>query len=86
MAKKETKKKKEEKKQEKPIEEPIEQEKYPLIELVFMADIDQNWLIYNLSRKGLLAQFEQELAEYGKKEITPTLTIEEFEAILQGKQ
>lgn len=66
-------------------EEPIE-EKYTLAELFFASHEDEAWIIYNLSRKGLIQQFEQELEDYGQKHIEPTLTIREFEQIIQGEQ
>ena len=67
-------------------QEVMTEEKYPLIELVANCNEEPTWVIYNLSRKGLLGQYEQEIIDYGKKEIPSTLTIREFEEIIQGKQ
>lgn len=59
---------------------------HTLVELFFNVPGDDAWKIYNISRKGLMQQFEQELKDYGQKHIEPTLTVEEFENIIQGKQ
>lgn len=59
-------------------------EKYPLLELVLACPEDDLWIIYNLSRAGLLEQYEKEIKEYGIKDITPSLTIDEFNKIIQG--
>ncbi len=82
------KKKKEEKQI---IEEPQEtisvpEERYSLAEHFHNTEMDKIWIIYNLSRKGLIHQLEEELRDYGQKEIEPTLTIREFEEIVNGKQ
>lgn len=65
------------------IEKQIE-EKYPLIELVLACSTDDIWIIYNLSRTGLLEQYEQEMKDYGIKDIEPSLTVEEFNKIING--
>lgn len=78
--KKETKKEETEKPQ---IEKQIE-EKYPLIELVLACSEEKIWVIYNLSRTGLLEQYEQEIKDYGVKDIEPSFTIEEFNKIING--
>ena len=74
------------KKTKKPEQQLPEPEKYTLVELFYNSPEEEPWKIYNLSRKGLLQQFEQELQDYGQKHIEPTLTFEEFENIIQGKQ
>lgn len=92
MAKKQQKTKKEEepieieKKEEQVNEEVINEKKYTLVELVINSPIDRTWIIYNLGRKGLLGQYEQEIADFGIKDIAPSLTIEEFDEIINGKQ
>lgn len=78
--------KKDKKTETKKTNEKEEQEKYPLIELFYSSPIEESWKIYNISRKGLLPQLEYEMKEYGIKEIKPTITIDEFEKIINGKQ
>ena len=78
------KKKTKETEEEITIEEPIVEEKYPLVELVLACPTDELWVIYNLGRVGLLKQYEQEMKEYGVKDIEPTLTLEEFDRIIKG--
>ena len=80
------KKKKDIKEEEIQIQEITPEKKYPLVELVLNCTVEPTWVIYNLSRKGLLGQYEQEIQNYGKKEIEPTLTIKEFEQIIQGQK
>ena len=82
MAKKKEKTEKKEKKKEK-TEKPTA-EKYTLVELVIACPTDMMWIIYNLSRVGLLEQYRQEAEDYGIKDITPSLTIEEFNKIING--
>ena len=81
--------KKKETKQEKEAEtiqkEEIVEEKYPLIELVLACPVDHVWVFYNLSRVGLLEQYERETHEYGVKDIEPSLTIKEFNKIINGE-
>ena len=77
--KKETKKKEKKEKKEKIVEE-----KYPLVELVLACPTEDIWIIYNLSRAGLLEQYEKEMEEYGVKDIEPSLTIKEFNKIING--
>lgn len=81
MAKKKEKTEKQDKKEknEKPAVE-----KYTLVELVIACPVDMIWIIYNLSRVGLLEQYRQEAEDYGIKDITPSLTIEEFNKIING--
>ena len=79
-------KKKKEPAKEKPAEPGPAEEKYTLAEHFYNTTTDKTWVIYNLSRKGLIHQLEEELRDYGQKEIKPTLTITEFEEIIKGKQ
>lgn len=85
------KKKTEEEKTEEPIIEETstqtqELETYNLVELVSACPESDMWVIYNLARKGLLAQYEYELEHYGMKELPTTLTIKDFDEIVNGKQ
>lgn len=75
---KKTKKAKAEKKE--------EDEKFTLAELVDKSTMDKSWVIYNLARTQLLEQYYTEKADDGKTEITPTMTIDEFNKIITGKQ
>lgn len=90
MAKQKQKNKQtEEKEQPEPImkKENIEKPtKYPLIDLVQICPVEEPWIIYNLARVGLLTQYEQEIKDYGIKNIEPTLTIEEFDDIINGRK
>ena len=76
------------KKQEK--EETIKEQEteylYTLVELALNSNVDEAWLMYNISRAGLMQQFEQELQDFGQKHIEPTLTIKQFNDIITGKQ
>lgn len=83
-----SKKTKKEEKEEKIIEqkEPVTDDMYTLVELAFASDVDEAWLMYNISRAGLMQQFEQELQDFGQKHIEPTLTVEQFNDIITGKQ
>lgn len=80
------KKQKTEEKQPEPPKEIIPEELYTLVELVKMCPAEPSWIIYNLTRKGLLGQYEQELEDYDKKEIKPTISIKDFDDIINGKQ
>lgn len=57
-----------------------------LVELVLQDTTPMPWIIYNLARKGLLEQYEQELQDYGIHEIKPTITKEDYNKIITGKQ
>lgn len=81
MAKKKEKTEKQDKKEK--TEKPTVK-KYTLVELVIACPTDRIWIIYNLSRVGLLEQYRQEAEDYGIKDITPSLTIEEFDKIING--
>ena len=81
MAKKKEKTEKQDKKEK--TEKPTVEE-YTLVELVIACPTDMIWIIYNLSRVGLLEQYRQEAEDYGIKDITPSLTIEEFNNIING--
>ena len=68
------------------IEEQEEMETYNLVELVSACPVDDIWIIYNLARTGLLPQYEYELQNYGVKNIPTTLTIQDFDKIVNGEQ
>lgn len=67
-------------------QEQEEQETYNLVELVSACPVDDIWIIYNLARTGLLPQYEYELQNYGVKNIPTTLTIQDFDKIVNGEQ
>lgn len=60
--------------------------KYSLIDLVQICPVEEPWIIYNLARAGLLNQYEQEMKDYGTKNIEPTITIQEFDDIIKGRK
>lgn len=59
-------------------------EKFTLVELVASSDVHYPRIIMNLSKEGLLQQFEQELSVYGKEDIEPSLTEAEFKKIAEA--
>ena len=59
-------------------------EKFTLVELVASSDIHYPRIIMNLSKEGLLQQYEEELSVYGKEDITPSLTLAEFKKIAEA--
>lgn len=59
---------------------------YPLIDLVQICPVEEPWIIYNLARAGLLNQYEQEMKDYKTKNIEPTITIQEFDDIINGRK
>lgn len=69
----------------KKVEEEMTEEKYALIDLVSGCPYESTWIIYNLSRKGLLEQYEQEIKDKGIREIPPSFTITEFDKIMNGE-
>ena len=69
-----TKKKKEEK---------SSKEKFTLVELVNNSDIHYPLIIMNLSRAGLLQQYEEEKNVLGRLNIEPTITKEEFDKLME---
>ena len=73
------------KKEIKTIDEPA-QETYNLVELVTACPVSDTWIIYNLARTGLLSQYEYELEHYGKKELPTSLTVEQFDKIVNGEK
>lgn len=59
-------------------------EKFTLVELVASSDVHYPRIIMNLSKEGLLQQFEEELAVYGIEDIEPSLTEAEFKKIAEA--
>ena len=59
-------------------------EKFTLVELVASSDVHYPRIIMNLSKEGLLQQYEEELSVYGKEDITPSLTLAEFKKIAEA--
>ena len=59
-------------------------EKFTLVELVSNSDLHYPLIIMNLSRAGLLQQYEEEVEAQGRLDITPTLTEAEFNKIMEA--
>lgn len=59
-------------------------EKFTLVELVQSSDVHFPSIIMDLHRAGLLEQYKNELEVYGKEDITPSLTLAEFNKIVEG--
>lgn len=59
-------------------------EKFTLVELVASSDVPYPRIIMNLSKEGLLQQFEEEVSVYGKEDIAPSLTEAEFKKIVEA--
>ena len=59
-------------------------EKFTLVELVKNSDVPYPSIIMDLHRAGLLEQYKEELEVYEKEDITPSLTLAEFNKIVEG--
>ena len=59
-------------------------EKFTLVELVASSDVPYPQIIMNLSKEGLLEQFEEEVSVYGKEDIEPSITEAEFKKIAEA--
>ncbi len=59
-------------------------EKFTLVELVKNSDVHYPSIIMDLHRAGLLEQYKEELEVYEKEDITPSLTLAEFNKIVEG--
>ena len=59
-------------------------EKFTLVELVASSDVPYPRIIMNLSKEGLLQQFEEEVSVYGKEDIEPSITLAEFKKIAEA--
>lgn len=60
------------------------EEKFTLVELVQSSDLHYPLIIMNISRAGLLEQYEKEVEEQGRLDITPTITLTEFNKIMEA--
>lgn len=59
-------------------------EKFTLVELVSNSDLHYPLIIMNLSRAGLLQQYNEEAEAYGRLDIEPTMTEAEFNKIMEA--
>jgi len=59
------------------------EEKFTLVELVDNSDMHYPLIIMNLSKAGLLQQYEEEKEALGILDITPSITKAEFEKIME---
>ena len=60
------------------------EDKFTLVELVQSSDMHYPLIIMNLSRAGLLEQYEKEKETFGIEDITPTMTETEFNKIMEA--
>lgn len=60
------------------------EEKFTLVELVSNSDLHYPLIIMNLSRAGLLRQYEEEVEAYGRLDIEPSMTLTEFNKIMEA--
>ena len=58
-------------------------EKFTLVELVKNSDLHYPLIVMNLSRAGLLEQYEKEDEAQGRLDIKPTITEAEFNKIME---
>lgn len=58
-------------------------EKFTLVELVSNSDLHYPLIIMNLSRAGLLQQYEEEKEALGILDIEPSMTQAEFDKIME---
>lgn len=59
------------------------EEKFTLVELVESSDLHYPLIIMNLSRAGLLEQYEKEKEVQGRLDIEPSITEAEFNKIME---
>lgn len=59
------------------------EEKFTLVELVGNSDLHYPLIVMNLSKAGLLEQYEKEKEEFGRLDIEPTMTEAEFNKIME---
>lgn len=59
-------------------------EKFTLIELVKNSNLHYPLVIMNLSRAGLLEQYEKEVEVEGIFDIEPTMTLTDFNKIMEA--
>ena len=60
------------------------EEKFTLVELVRDSNLHYPLVVMNLSRAGLLQQYEEEVEAEGKFDIEPSLTLTEFNKIMEA--
>lgn len=59
-------------------------EKFTLVELVKNSDLHYPLIVMNLSRAGLLEQYEEEVKAQGTFDIEPSMTLTEFNKIMEA--
>lgn len=59
--------------------------KYVLSDLVLESDVKYTKIILELSRVGLLKQYNEELSLRGQVDLTPSITKSEFDKIIDGR-
>ena len=64
--------------------EATSEEKFTLIELVNNSNLHYPLVIMNLSRAGLLGQYEKEVEAEGIFDIEPTMTLTDFNKIMEA--
>lgn len=60
------------------------EKKFTLVELVSNSDLHYPLIVMNLSRAGLLEQFEKEKEASGRLDIEPSMTEAEFNKIMEA--
>ncbi|WP_407422071.1 hypothetical protein [Methanobrevibacter sp.] len=60
------------------------EEKFTLVELVKNSDLHYPLIVLNLSHAGLLQQYEKEVEEEGIFDIEPSITLTEFNKIMEA--
>ncbi len=60
------------------------EEKFTLVELVANSELHYPLIVMNLSRAGLLQQYEEETKAYGRLDIEPSMTVSEFNKIMEA--
>ena len=60
------------------------EEKFTLVELVKNSDLHYPLIVMNLSRAGLLQQYEKEVEEECIFDIEPSMTLTEFNKIMEA--
>ena len=60
------------------------EKKFTLVELVESSDLHYPLIVMNLSRAGLLEQYENEKEAFGIMDIEPTITEAEFNKIMEA--
>lgn len=58
--------------------------KFTLVELVANSDLHYPLIVMNLSRAGLLEQYEYEKEAFGTLDIEPSITEAEFNKIMEA--